>query len=531
MIAAVHAVLTWLAGGSALVALGSVLLAICALVIGLIYRRYLGILGANRSRPAERQAYDVLRNSLTKGNLPAPLYAQRLTRFLDWIDRFVRDVGMADRTLFPHAFGLKTPAPLWTAPALDRCLLLALFYPILTIFVIWAVTGHVGPAEASLRLNPDVPAWKRTGAAMGLGCSLVLSWRVRQSPWKVRLQTGIGHLVAIAVAAVCGAGLVTNAATFTFATVGFDVATASGTGTIFGALWTTVTVSIVTSISFGRGLAIGIAVASTAFVVLVAVTRLSTLAIRRQRLGAFIAAWFAVIIPICLGVAYLSTPDETWQITRPLVLFLGLLSLLNAPFDWASLGLTRALLRRGLELGRLWPYALALLDACLAAVIIAALALTMVIGVQTFDALAVHGGGSPVLPLNPLFTGIAADPTAPEYWWLDALLLSTMIPSVVNLVIGGTSLVHGFPGVASLLLRYIPERGGVLKWDRHWIATVLTGQVAVGAALGIAAQVFLVVVIIGHVMPFFGLELLDMARGVADFNLPARVGQLFGVSL
>jgi hypothetical protein len=49
--------------------------------------------------------------------------------------------------------------------------------------------------------------------------------------------------------------------------------------------------------------------------------------------------------------------------------------------------------------------------------------------------------------------------------------------------------------------------------------------------LGIAAQVFLVWVIIGHVMPFFGLELLDMARGVAAFNLPARVGQLFGVSL
>jgi hypothetical protein len=29
-------------------------------------------------------------------------------------------------------------------------------------------------------------------------------------------------------------------------------------------------------------------------------------------------------------------------------------------------------------------------------------------------------------------------------------------------------------------------------------------------------------------MPFFGLELLDMARDVAAFNLPARVGQLFG---
>jgi hypothetical protein len=45
------------------------------------------------------------------------------------------------------------------------------------------------------------------------------------------------------------------------------------------------------------------------------------------------------------------------------------------------------------------------------------------------------------------------------------------------------------------------------------------------------AQVFLVWVIIGHVMPFFGVELLDMAQGVADFNLPARVGRLVGVSL
>jgi hypothetical protein len=103
--------------------------------------------------------------------------------------------------------------------------------------------------------------------------------------------------------------------------------------------------------------------------------------------------------------------------------------------------------------------------------------------------------------------------------------------SLGNLVIGGTSLIHGLPGVPSLLLRKIPARGNVPKFDRAWIATVLTAQVGVGAALGIAAQAFLVVVILGYVMPFFGLELLDMARGVADFNLPARVGQLFGISL
>jgi hypothetical protein len=151
--------------------------------------------------------------------------------------------------------------------------------------------------------------------------------------------------------------------------------------------------------------------------------------------------------------------------------------------------------------------------------------------VQAFDALAEHGGGAPVLPLDPLLNGIAAHPTAPEYWWLYALLLSTMIPSLVNLVIGGASLVRGVPGLPALLLRSMPARSAVLRWDRTWIAFVLTGQIAVGGALGIAAQAFLAVGIISYVMPWLGLGLLDMARDVAAFNLPARLGQLFGVSL
>lgn len=73
--------------------------------------------------------------------------------------------------------------------------------------------------------------------------------------------------------------------------------------------------------------------------------------------------------------------------------------------------------------------------------------------------------------------------------------------------------------------------GRTPPFDRAWIATVLTLQTVGGAILGIAAQVLLAVGIIGYVMPFFGLELLDMARDVVDFNLPARAGQLFGVSL
>jgi hypothetical protein len=50
-------------------------------------------------------------------------------------------------------------------------------------------------------------------------------------------------------------------------------------------------------------------------------------------------------------------------------------------------------------------------------------------------------------------------------------------------------------------------------------------------ALGVLAQGLLTIGVIGYAMPWLSLGVLDMARDVAAFNLPARVGQLFGVSL
>jgi hypothetical protein len=287
--------------------------------------------------------------------------------------------------------------------------------------------------------------------------------------------------------------------------------------------------AVTIAIALTGAITVAIAIAAIG-AVLVAIRQLNPAGKHRWE-GLFLSFVILALILACLGAAKWLSSLGIWPMLGPLLLFLGILTLLNAPFDWFSVGLTRALLRRGLELGGWWPYVLALVDAALAAVIIALLAIVMVIGVQAFDTAAMHGGGAPVLPLEDLFNGIAAHPTAAEYWWLYALLLSTMIPSLLNLVIGGTSLMRGLPRLPTLLLGFVPARGAVLRWDRHWIAAVLTTQVAAGAVLGIAAQAFLVTVIIGYVMPFFGLELLGMARDVAAFNLPARVGQLFGVDL
>jgi hypothetical protein len=67
----------------------------------------------------------------------------------------------------------------------------------------------------------------------------------------------------------------------------------------------------------------------------------------------------------------------------------------------------------------------------------------------------------------------------------------------------------------------------VPEYKRQLAAIGLTAQMFAGAGLGIAAQGFLALVIIHYAIPLLGLDLLDMARAVAVFDLPARIGQLF----
>jgi hypothetical protein len=116
---------------------------------------------------------------------------------------------------------------------------------------------------------------------------------------------------------------------------------------------------------------------------------------------------------------------------------------------------------------------------------------------------------------------------SPEYWWAYALLLSTMIPSLLNLAIGGMALTRGIPWLARVLLQWIPEGQAVPEYKWQLAAIGLTTRMFAGAGLGLAAQWVLAWGLIFHVMPALGLDLLDMARAVAAFDVPARAGRLF----
>ena len=189
---------------SALTALLGIAGGVSGLVFALMYQRYVAVLaagGSSKGSPA-RNAYDRLRKSLSGGNLATRLYTSQLDTFLITIDRFFGDAGKADRTLFPRAFGLRTPAPLWTAAAFDRCLLLAFYYPILMVVIIWAVSGHVGPGEAALRLQSGLPGWER-GIAIAIIVFSVLAGLLafRKKGWWMQFTCSAVAITGIALAA------------------------------------------------------------------------------------------------------------------------------------------------------------------------------------------------------------------------------------------------------------------------------------------------------------------------------------------
>jgi hypothetical protein len=153
--------------GSALSALCSLFGAIGALSIALVYNFYFGVLGASEKRRGtpERRAYKLFRRRLSDDNSPAQIYTRWLEIALRWVERFFHDAGMADGTLFPHAFGLRRAAPLWTAPAFDRCLLIAAIYPVGTIFIFWIVSGHADSIGVAFGLEPDASVLRRIAVA------------------------------------------------------------------------------------------------------------------------------------------------------------------------------------------------------------------------------------------------------------------------------------------------------------------------------------------------------------------------------
>ncbi|MGO9742823.1 MAG: hypothetical protein ACLPN5_15200, partial [Roseiarcus sp.] len=136
----------------------SVFSALATFLLSALYY-YLALGGGDEHHTSSwRREFVSVRKSLELGGAFNALYARYLTRALDALDRFFGDTPLD--ALAKLARGAEAPpraAQCWSAKAYDRCLLLALRYPLLTLFAVWAVSGHAGDAERAIGLGESPP--------------------------------------------------------------------------------------------------------------------------------------------------------------------------------------------------------------------------------------------------------------------------------------------------------------------------------------------------------------------------------------
>jgi hypothetical protein len=133
------------------------------------YLYYFNVLCGSSEEPGsdENSEYWGLRQSLELSGSFNRAYVTALSWALDKVDGFFGDAKPHARSMFARRLRIQTAGPTWTAYSYDQCLLLALVYPLATMFAIWIVFGHVGVAERALGLRAagpeDTPLWRVGG--------------------------------------------------------------------------------------------------------------------------------------------------------------------------------------------------------------------------------------------------------------------------------------------------------------------------------------------------------------------------------
>jgi hypothetical protein len=115
------------------------------------------------------------------------LYVQLLTLALVRLDQFL---DAFDKAIFllPSPFGNREARPYWTEWSLDRCALLALVYPLLSLFVVWLRTGESSPIAEWLGMQYAASYWSRCVSATPVVLIILAFWQAqRTTSWRCLL--------------------------------------------------------------------------------------------------------------------------------------------------------------------------------------------------------------------------------------------------------------------------------------------------------------------------------------------------------
>ncbi|MEZ5750905.1 MAG: hypothetical protein R3D60_02695 [Paracoccaceae bacterium] len=355
-------------------------------------------------------------------------YQGRMTRFLDWLDARL-SAGEIARGMGPGRVA-------FSSGLIRRVMLLAVAYPILALVAQWLAGGAM--VLGGVTVAPAGDALARVA---------LLTWLIGLSTMgfvlthekKDNLAFLAGFLIFVLIA-LFGLPILGVLPAIAFAsTVAFSVAfVVAG----IGKLPVVFAICALGASALGHSSDISVAVfvaiaAAFFFEIALIITR------RESRDGSQTGMWlwFLTVLVLLLGAViqsqqlFIGLGSISLAESQMLILFLGFFPAFNAVADFASIGLTRYLLREGVQ-GAGWRAAA--LDVLGGIAIFAVLGCALIAWIHL-----VHPrDGVRLLDLPGLFAGLRDTPG--DYWWLAFMLASTLLPT----------LAHGMLGMATILLRH-----------------------------------------------------------------------------
>lgn len=171
----------------------------------------------------------------------------------------------------------------------------------------------------------------------------------------------------------------------------------------------------------------------------------------------FISCYFLIALTTIYWVANVQSPLDRTN-AQLLLLFYVLLPLVNATWDWLSLGWTRSLLYAIVDkVHSGWrAFFWALMDGVLALMFLFFITLTTTATIALMNRASILGGGANIVDLGWVFDSLRFNALDPDHWWLYFMFFSTLIPTLVHMVIAAVS-----------VLLWIP-RHTLQQWTADW---------------------------------------------------------------
>jgi len=437
-----------------------------------------------------------------------------LVRWIRDENEFGLNPGLRPR----QKFGIRSCTP----KSYEFCLKLAVIYPFAMIILFWAITGNAAQF-GQIQLWSDEESGLRV-FVVGLMVVVFFSWinfsRLRRprSISLLAINFAVIYAFLVAIFFTFGGFILAFSSVIILALIVAGVfAYAGALSSLFALVFI---IAFVGAGIFTSSLAFACAFAFISAVYAVIFFESTSKKVRSLVVSdiSVVTIWIGYssvsLALIGLGLSWLPLND----IDAFFLIFFVALPLLNAFWDWLSLGISRGLLT-AIALGKqtgwhalLW----ALLDVVLAVMFLIAIVLTITATLAMYNKLVFVGGHEAVVDLGVLFSGIREEPGNRSHYWVYAMFLSTLIPTFIHAVAASAA---GIQAVSefSPLKKWRQAAARQLERDavgRAWAQMYLTFVPLLAIAVPIGFIYLLYLIIPAHGAPF-GWWLLDISEATA----------------